>query len=204
MIKFLFLIILFFVTGIKANADKIPIAIFDIENKGIADNDASIISDKICNAFVETSEYIVLERNKINEILKEQGFQQSGCVDNKCIVEMGQLLGVKKAIASSIGKIGKEYFISIRLIDIVTGQIEKTADQTIAGDINKVLNLSIPILAMKFTAKKNCYRVLADYVRFADSSIVFRNDYEAALFAICNYSKDFKIIDFNWDTTCTP
>ena len=45
-------------------------------------------------------------------MLKEQGFQQSGCVSSECAVEAGKLLGVDQIVTGSIGKIGSYYTVS--------------------------------------------------------------------------------------------
>ena len=57
------------------------------------------------------------------EILKEQGFQQTGCVSNECVVEIGALLGVQQMISGSIGRVGETYTIDIELISVQTGEI---------------------------------------------------------------------------------
>jgi hypothetical protein len=60
-------------------------------------------------------------------ILKEQGFQKSGCTSTECAVEIGRLLNVQKIVAGRVGKIGPVYSVSIRLIDVESGEILKTA-----------------------------------------------------------------------------
>ena len=54
----------------------------------------------------------------MGEVLKEQGFQQSCCTSNECVVEVGQLLGVQQMISGSIGKVGDIFTVSVRIIDI--------------------------------------------------------------------------------------
>ena len=44
----------------------------------------------------------MMERGLMDEILTEQGFQQTGCASDECIVEMGKLVGVKQIIGGSI------------------------------------------------------------------------------------------------------
>ena len=38
----------------------------------------------------------------MEQILVEQGFQQSGCTTNECMVEVGKLIGVEKIVSGSI------------------------------------------------------------------------------------------------------
>lgn len=85
----------------------------------------------------------------MQDILKEQGFQQSGCVSDACIVEVGQLLGVRYMVAGSIGKLGRTYTMSIRLIDVQTGEIFLTADTDCRCSIEEVLSNSTVDIAQR-------------------------------------------------------
>lgn len=121
-------------------SNPLPIAVNDLEAKGLEKSDASIISDKLRNVLFGSGKFLVLERSQMEEILKEQGFQQTGCIDQSCAVEIGQLLGVGYIVAGSIGKLGKTYLMSIRLIDVSTGKIVISEDMDCKCSIEDVLN----------------------------------------------------------------
>ncbi len=124
----------------NSQSTPLPIAVNDLEAKGIQKSEASIISDKIRNILFDSGKFSVLERAQMEEILKEQGFQQTGCTDQTCAVEIGQLLGVKYMIAGSIGKLGKTFLISIRMIDVATGKVVISEDNDCKCSIEDVLN----------------------------------------------------------------
>ena len=50
----------------------------------------------------------------MNDILKEQGFQQTGCTDASCAVQAGQLLNVKYMIIGSVDRVGNIYSITLK------------------------------------------------------------------------------------------
>jgi hypothetical protein len=77
-------------------------------------------------------------------VLKEQGFQQSGCMSNECVAEAGQLLGVKYMAAGSIGKIEQTYLLSVRLINATNGKIEASAQKEITGSLVQMLKTGVP------------------------------------------------------------
>ena len=77
----------------------------------------------------------------MESILTEQGFQMSGCTSTECAVEAGKLLGVQKMIGGSVGKLGSLYNLSIRIIDVETGRIEKTESKRHEGSIEQLLDL---------------------------------------------------------------
>jgi hypothetical protein len=77
----------------------------------------------------------------MDDILGEQGFQQTGCTTTECAVEMGRLLNVQKMISGTIGKLGKTYTIDLSLIDVQTGAIEKSFFRDFKGEIDGLLDL---------------------------------------------------------------
>jgi len=99
-----------------------------------------LVTDKLVNSLVQAG-FTVIERTKRDEILKEQGFQQSGaCSESSCLVEAGQLLGVHKMVGGTIGKFGGANIIELRIIDIGTGKIDKTYSKEYQGDISNLMD----------------------------------------------------------------
>jgi hypothetical protein len=94
---------------------------------------------------VKTNAFVVLERAVMDEILKEQGFQQTGCTTTECAVEVGKLLNVQKMVSGTTGKLGKTWTMDISLIDIETSQIEKSFFRDYKGEIDGLLNLMEPV-----------------------------------------------------------
>lgn len=119
------------------------IAVLEIGGS-ISDEESSILTDKIINVLISTHNYSVIERSMMKEILKEQAFQMSGCTNNECAVEVGQILGVSKMVTGTVGKIGSLYSISLRLVDVATGKIEQTAAIEVKGSLEDVLVKGIP------------------------------------------------------------
>jgi hypothetical protein len=108
-------------------SQKTNVAVMNLRGEGTVTDAVSILSDRLRNELFNTGRFIVMERGEMDNILKEQGFQQSGaCDDKSCMVEAGQLLGVDKIIAGSIGQIGSKFLINLRIIDVRTGQMLDT------------------------------------------------------------------------------
>ena len=116
------------------------VAVNDLIGKGIEQSSAAIISDRLRSELINTGAFRVMERNEMDNILKEQGFQKSGaCDDATCLVEVGQLLGVERMVAGTVGKIETLYTISLRMINVATGQIMFTVNEDFEGDIKSLL-----------------------------------------------------------------
>ena len=125
------------------------VAIFDFENNGLEPYEVRQLSTRLESELVIVNKYNVVERSKIDEILKEQKLQMSGCVE-ECLIEIGNMIGAKKVILGSVGIMGKNYTSSARLVNAETGEILKSAnyDTQSLGDL-----LSF---GMKYTAGTLC------------------------------------------------
>jgi len=121
---------------------KVSIAVLDLEAEGISESEVRIISERLRSSVFETGKYVVLERDKMNEVLTEQGFQQSGCTTNECAVEIGKLIGMQQMVAGSIGKIGNLYTFNVRIIDVQSGRVLQTAVDDCQCPIEEVLTTS--------------------------------------------------------------
>jgi hypothetical protein len=85
----------------------------------------------------------------MNEILKEQGFQQTGCTTQECVIQIGRLIGVSKIIAGSVGKIGSMYVITVRIVNVENGKIENSVEYTSNRKIEDLFLLGMPEVASK-------------------------------------------------------
>jgi len=122
--KRLFLILLILLPVLTFSAEKPPaIAVMDLEANGISASDVAGLSNRLRSLLFNTQKFTVIERSRMNEILTEQGFQQSGCTNTACAVEIGQLIGVEKIIMGSIDKVADIYSVNLRVVNVGTGQI---------------------------------------------------------------------------------
>lgn len=128
---------------------KLNIAVMDFDaREGLSRGEAASLSDLFSSQLVATEEFIVVDRNRIKNILTEQGFQQSeACSQVECIVEAGKILKVQKMFAGTIGKIGKIYNVNIQMLDVTTSQVELNKSYQHTGNIEALAEEVIPELA---------------------------------------------------------
>lgn len=141
-IKLLFVLGIFLCTGIL-NAQKRTVGVLELNSTGgISKTETSALTNRFRAMLVQTESFVVLERDKMNEILKEQDFISSdNCNTAECAVQIGQLLGVEKMIGGDIGKVGNTYTIDMRLVDVKTGAIEKSVSNDFKGEVDGLLAL---------------------------------------------------------------
>lgn len=99
----------------------------------------NFITGKFSSELNETHAFTILDRGKMEFILKEQGFQQLGaCSSSECKVQIGQLLGVDKIVGGSLVRFGKKYAFRAEYIDVGSGQMLFSAEWNESGEIEDV------------------------------------------------------------------
>jgi len=131
------------------------IAILNLEPVSISNSESITLSDRLRSELVNSGAFTVIERSEVDEILQEQGFQNSGCTSDECAVEIGKLLNIDRICAGSVGKVGSLYTIALRMIDIETGQIVVTVNEDCRCPIEEVLTASIKNIVQKLVDSNN-------------------------------------------------
>jgi len=163
------------------------LAVLDFEGRNISQGEALTLTDRFRNEIIKTNKYTIVERTEMEEILKEQGFQQTGCTSNECVVEVGALLGVQQMISGSIGKVGDIFTVSVRIIDIQTGKILKTTDYDIRGNISEMLTKGMREVALKLVTGKD---VVPPAILYGEGSLYLSTDPPGASVRIDNSNID--------------
>ncbi len=127
---------------------KVTTALINLKaGNGVNDGESEIISDRLRSELFKTGKVTIMERDQMQEILKEQGFQQSGaCTDEACLVEMGQMLGVKHLVVGSLGKLGSMFMVNVRAIDVQTSKVINVVSVDVKGEIEDLVN-KLPYIA---------------------------------------------------------
>jgi len=153
------------------------IAVLDFQANGISKSEATLLTDRFRVELVSTWQYTVIERGQMEEILKEQGFQQSGCTTTECAVEVGNLLGAEQIIGGTIGKIGNVLTVSVRMIDVASGEIIIIAAYDHFGEIGELLTEGMKVTVTRLVDSKNT-PTSSIYKQFVQtkSNTVFNDD----------------------------
>ena len=130
------------------------IAILDLEQIGLSDQEATILTQRLTTKLISLDRYQVVERNNMDKILKEQKFQNSGCTDSECAVEIGQLLNSDYIVMGSVNKFGSMYSIDARLIDVGQGKGIISAEYSTENSIDYLLKIGIESIAYELCEKE--------------------------------------------------
>jgi TolB-like protein len=106
------------------------IAVYGFDVNGRAnDSFASYSTDKLTHELVETGKFKVVERSRIDRLLKEQQFVQSGVVDADSAAKIGKILSVDVVIIGTIRVTNTGIEFIARMIQSESGIILSSADE---------------------------------------------------------------------------
>ncbi len=82
------------------------------------------VAEFLRTELVNTGEYRVVERTKLEKVLSEQKLSMTGVLDESTASEIGRMLGAKLVVTGSVIAMGEIYTINIRMINTASGEIE--------------------------------------------------------------------------------
>ena len=122
------------------------VAVIDFDASGISQLEATSLTNRFRTAVGDVGVMRLVKRGMMEEVLQEQGFQQTGCTSEECAVEVGQLLGVQNMIGGSIGRVGETFTLDVRMISVQSGISLVTKQKTYAGKIDGLI-IEVEVLA---------------------------------------------------------
>ncbi len=118
------------------------IAVADLIAYTLSANEVKTLSETLHAALTETRYFRILSRNDVAEVLKTQAYSRSeACDESQCLVQMGMLLSVGKIVGGSIGQVGRTYSLSLRLVDVETGESQITVTRKLRAEADDLLLL---------------------------------------------------------------
>lgn len=108
-IKIFVITILFLLLNISGVfAQNLKIAVLNFENNSSREGGkySQKAADLMMNELAKSGTFTVVERKRLDALIREQDFQQSGNVDPKKAVSIGKMLGVDAVVLGTIEKLG--------------------------------------------------------------------------------------------------
>lgn len=103
----------------------------------------SPVTDKIVEELVKCGKYRVLDRANVAQVLREKEFQlSSGLVGNAEIRRAGEYLGADLVVVASASRVGSTHVITVKMIDVLSGEITAQASEEMKGTIDVLLQVA--------------------------------------------------------------
>jgi TolB-like protein len=123
------------ITSKVSSKQKATIALVEFADlEGHITNFGRFLAEELITRLHETKNFKVIERQLLNQIIKEQKLTLTGIVDPSSAKQLGKLLGVDAIVSGSISDLGGSLRINARMISTETGEIFAVASTEIFKD----------------------------------------------------------------------
>lgn len=114
--------------------EKINIVLLDLKGMGISAFEAENFSDYLRSELAEIGISNAMEPDHIKEIQEKSVIENGKCYTDDCALEIGKLLEASHIILGSIEKTEHAYDLNFRILNIETGTVQKSINDTYQGD----------------------------------------------------------------------
>jgi hypothetical protein len=126
-------------TAVESAADTaavpVTMAFLGFASSEIGPSGLAILADLVKKEISLAPGMALVSRDDMGAILDEQELSASGTIDPAKAVKAGKILGARKLMAGSIGKLGSLFIISVRLVDAETGETERVVTREFVGPL---------------------------------------------------------------------
>jgi len=138
-------------------AERHRVAVLDIKaDTEIAQGTLNSLNELMLTELEERGRLDALGSRDIANMLslEEERAKLTGCVDETCMAEIGGALGVRLLVASSIGRIGNQFLVTVKVLDVKAARVLKRATETVDHDDAELI-----------AAIKTAVRTVADAIK---------------------------------------
>jgi TolB-like protein len=119
-----------FTDDLKDRYEKQPTATvlpFQAEKKLSERGIGIAISEMLTAYLLNTKSFKIVERAEMRKVLEEQKLGLTGVIESNTAIAVGHLLGCQIVVAGNVIRLGENYQISARMIDVLTGEVLSVA-----------------------------------------------------------------------------
>jgi len=148
------LCVLVFLTLSASAQARTKIAVLELRvDSGLDAAIAKTLDEVLLNAFHESGALDVLGSSDIATMLtlEEQRVQLTGCADDSCLAEIGGALGVQLLASASVGAVGEQFILSVKVIDVNNARVVDRAGANVDRDETQLVE-ALTGLVRKVTA----------------------------------------------------
>ena len=159
-------LLLFPLLTIAQNQKKVAVYVMG-EDSGIKD----VLESKLVSVISRSEDFVAVERTEafLAQLSKEQKYQRTGAVDDSELSRLGKQFGVQYICVAEISEAFSEKYLSARLIDVESAQVEYSASssgaiQNVSTAINAAEAVSEELLSSFGKSRQSNVKKVAVYV----------------------------------------
>lgn len=124
-------------SAVASSAPECQLAVFDVEaGEGVSVERARALGEVITAAVADAvPECHVLARAELRAMVSvETERQLGGCTSDSCLADVGEALGVDRAVMGNVSVVDDSLVLSLRLVDLSAARVDARASDASRGD----------------------------------------------------------------------
>lgn len=132
------------VAGLGAQ-DKSVLAVTDISLTNVSETKGMIAYEFMLNEVNRSGLFSLVERAALDQAIEEMQIAATGIIDESTAAELGRLVGARQIIVSSLILEDEFYYLSMRILEVETGEVLQTAVRDIheEGSLERLVTRTI-------------------------------------------------------------
>lgn len=120
----------------KGIAAKVPAdtKVIVVDIKSDTPDAGAYVAEELTYQLLQTERLVVVDRDSLDQIRREQAFQNSGDVSDDSAQRLGAMLGAETIITGSFDLVADRYRLSVKAVKVETAQIQYLATRSITAD----------------------------------------------------------------------
>lgn len=125
----------------KAAEPACRLVVLDLQSRDLADDEkdlAALLTESLATEAALTSGCLVITSADVREMMDFEA-AKSACseTDGACMAEIGQALGAERIVGGSVGRLGNQWIVSARLMNVARGVVEGRTEQTATSPVGQ-------------------------------------------------------------------
>jgi len=153
-----------FTNVMAQNQNKPTAAVLNIDSKGVI-QDGESVAYMVRLELEKANVYNIMDKYDVAEGVRKNNIDTKTCFGKSCVVAAGKALNVDKMITGNVERFGEKIVISLKVIDVETGLVEKqdaTEYLNLQPELQKMIAISIQKM-MGQTPDQNLVNLLINY-----------------------------------------
>ncbi|MCK5687940.1 hypothetical protein KAI87_01660, partial [Myxococcota bacterium] len=123
-----------------AEGQAMSFAVLDLKAQGVSKDTVANLTQVLAAELKKVEGASVIGRDDIAAMLQlEAHNKQVNCSDVACLAEIGGALGVDKLVIGSVGKLGENFVLSLKLVDVGEVQVDSRVSESLQGQEEQLM-----------------------------------------------------------------
>jgi TolB-like protein len=121
----------------KSAESECSIVVLNLHGNSLVGSDQELpktLTESLVSEIASASGCRVISEEDIKSMLELEAHKaQCGETSDSCLAEIGAAFGAQRAVSGTVGRVGSDYLLAARLVDVKTAQVVARAEETVQG-----------------------------------------------------------------------